>query len=95
MLNGYHALSKLGYRPTYFLRMVQELGGVEAARRLLANASVSEGFTRLWEIRRLDLTVEAFALKPEYQALFSDSERCCARQRLADLNYRAPWDDAV
>jgi hypothetical protein len=36
MIDSFYLLSnKYGYRPTYFLRMVEEYGGVEAARRLL------------------------------------------------------------
>ena len=72
--------------------MVQELGGVEAARRLISQDTVTAGFGRLWEMGRLDLSVEAFVLKPEYRALFSDEERTRARQLLADLHYHAPWD---
>ena len=37
MLNIYNAAAKLGYRPTYFLRMVREHGGVAAAKRLLSS----------------------------------------------------------
>lgn len=92
MLDGYDQLAKLGYRATYFLRMVQELGGVQAARQLVTSDSYSEGFTRLWEMGRLDLSVEAFVLKPEYSALFTDDERTHARQHLTDMGYRAPWD---
>jgi hypothetical protein len=92
MLDSYHQLAKLGYRATYFLRMVQELGGVEAVRQLINQDGVSEGFTRLWEMGRLDLSAEAFVLKPEYRELFTDKERRRARQRLADMSYRAPWD---
>lgn len=93
MLDGYQQLAKLGYRPTYFLRMVQELGGLEAARQLIKHDGVSEGFTRLWNMKRLDLSVEAFVLKPEYRELFTDQERQHARQHLANVDYYAPWDE--
>lgn|SRR5262249_13986995 len=93
MLDSYHELAKLGYRATYFLRMVQELGGVQAARQLINQDHVSEGFTRLWEMGRLDLSAEAFVLKPEYRELFTDEERQCARQHLTNMGYKAPWDD--
>lgn len=92
MLDGYHKLAQLNYRPTYFLRMVQEFGGVGAARRLLEHETISEGLERLWEMGRLDLSIEAFVLKPEYAELFSEEERACARRLLASLQYRAPWD---
>src|SRR4030095_13821809 len=92
MLDSYHQLAELGYRATYFLRMVQELGGVQAVPQLINQEGVSEGFTRLWEMGRLDLSAEAFVLKPEYRKLFTDKERQRARQRLADMSYHAPWD---
>jgi hypothetical protein len=93
MLDSYHQLANLGYRATYFLRMVQELGGAQAVRQLINQDDISEGFTRLWEMGRLDLSAEAFVLRPEYRELFTDKERQRARQRLADMNYQAPWED--
>jgi hypothetical protein len=92
MLDGYQELAQLNYRATYFRQMVQEHGGVEAARRLLRQDNVAAGLTTLWELGRLDLSVEAFVLRPEYAELFTEAERASARQRLAALNYTAPWD---
>ncbi|GAB4211731.1 MAG: hypothetical protein OHK0022_46610 [Roseiflexaceae bacterium] len=92
MLAGYHDLVRIGYRATYYLRMVQELGGVQAARQLINQEGVSEGLHRLWELKRLDLSVEAFVLRPEFRTLFSDEERQRARRHLAALEYEAPWD---
>lgn len=77
----------LGYSATRFLQMVSELGGVEAARHLLRAPSVSDGFTTLWEGGRLDLSVEAHVLRPEFEALFDDAERRTARRRLSDYGY--------
>ncbi len=92
MLNIYEKSVEIGYRPSYFLRMVNEHGGVEAAHRLLASDTSTKGFQRLLELERLDLTAEALILKPEYATLFSEEEREKARKRLADLGYTAPWD---
>lgn len=92
MLDGYHDLARLGYKAAYFLQMVQEHGGLEAARRLLRQQNIADGLTRLWEMGRLDLSVEALVLRPEYATLFTDEERTMARQHLATLNYTAPWD---
>ena len=36
---------------------------------------------------RLDLSVEAHALKPEYAELFSDEERKLCRDRLKEFDY--------
>ncbi len=78
----------LGYRPSYFLQMLGEHGAVETARRLIVAPSESEGFTRLWELGRLDLTVEALVLRTEYASLFDDSIRGLAESRLARYGYR-------
>ena len=76
------AKAECDYNATYFLQMVTKYGGVETARRLLATQVPSEGFTKLWEYGRLDLTMEALVLKPEYTTLFSEGETRIARERL-------------
>lgn len=78
----------LDYNATYFLRMVSDHGGVEAAHRLLSTDKPSEGFTTLWEAGRLDLSVEAHILDPEYEPLFTDAERRTARKRLEQYGFR-------
>ncbi len=78
----------LGYRPTYFLQMLDEHGPIDTARRLATATATSDGFTRLWELGRLDLTVEALMVRPEFEALFSEAELTAALRRLADYGYR-------
>ena len=51
------------------------------ARQLLTGPP-SDGFTTLWEHRRLDLSVEFHVLCPEFASLFTPQERRAARQRL-------------
>lgn len=75
------------YWPNYFLRMVRNEGGVVAARKLLGDGKVSEGFLRLVKARRLDLSVEYFVLKPRYASLFTPAERKVARDRLATYGF--------
>ena len=43
------------YRPTYFLRMVQQHGGDAAAEQLLKAPEAQSGMTNLWELGRLDI----------------------------------------
>jgi len=81
------AKREVGYNATRFKRLVAERGGVEAARQLLRSTTATEGFTALWEARRLDLSVEAQALRPEFASLFSDGELAAARRRLAAYGY--------
>ena len=42
--------SKIGYRPTEFLRMVDQEGALQTAKRLIMSSSPSSGFTRLCEV---------------------------------------------
>jgi hypothetical protein len=70
--------------------MVSEHGGYETARILLHARTVSEGYTALWERGRLDLTVEAIILGPDWRDLFAELEREIARRRLAEYGYEFP-----
>jgi hypothetical protein len=85
----YHrAKDEAGYPAAYFLGMLAEHGGLETARRLLAATTISDGFTALWERKRLDLTVEALVLRLEFQGLFTDQELEIARRRLEQFGYK-------
>ena len=96
MLNIYRrAKAEAGYNATRFLSMVVEHGGLETALYLLHTATVSEGYTALWERERLDLTVEAMILRPEWQALFSDVERRIAVNRLREYGYSGSLPDVA
>ena len=88
MVNIYEtAKDECDYNATYFIQMIAQYGGLETARRLLRAKEPQYGFTALWECGRLDLTVEAHVLKPEFEPLFSEHERSSARQRLDDHGY--------
>ena len=63
----------LGYTPRRALNMVNQYGAVDAARRLLQMPGVtSQGLETLWEHHRLDLSIEALMLKPEFASLFTN-----------------------
>jgi hypothetical protein len=81
---GIYEIAKrdLGYNATRFLQMLSEQGGLATARQLLWSSTPSEGFTTLWNHQRLDLTVEAHVLMPEFASLFTDADRDQARGRL-------------
>jgi len=80
------------YNATRFLQMLSTRGGLATAKALLATRDPSEGFTKLWECGRLDLTVEAHVLKPEFAPLFTDKEKSTARRRLEEYGCKA-WTD--
>jgi hypothetical protein len=85
MLNVYsNALWHCRYDARIFLPMVNDHGGLEAARRLLATSYLPDGFAELWMRGRLDLTMEALVVKEPWRRLFTDEEITVARQRLAD-----------
>jgi hypothetical protein len=78
---------KLGYNPTLFVQMIHDSGALGACQRLLATSNVSEGFTRLWVLKRLDLTVENIVFQPRFSELFTEEERATARRRLAEYGF--------
>ena len=82
-----YAKDNYGYNATMFMRMISEQGPVGAAKSLIRKDVVSSGFVRLWECRRLDLTVEATILKEEYFPLFTDEEREMCKNRLKEYGY--------
>lgn len=75
------------YTASYFLSMLAELGPLATARRLLNSPAVSDGFAALWERGRLDLTVEALVLDPQFADLFDEEELAAARHRLKQFGY--------
>lgn len=74
-----------GYWPNYFWRAVRDKGGLAVAKKLLEPGDVSSGFEKLIEARRVDLSVEAIALTPPFDQLFSSEELAEARRRLDGL----------
>ena len=83
----YHVVASVDYRPTYFLRLVRRHGGVTAARRLLNAPEAQTGLTKLWELERLDISVETLMLQERWNQLLSDAERQTARERLQAFDY--------
>jgi hypothetical protein len=81
------AKSECGYSAKRFYNMVVDQGGLRAAGALLNSSSYSEGLTRLWEEKRLDISMEATVLKKPWRELFTDEELSTAREKLKALNY--------
>ncbi len=71
-----------------FAEMLREHGGLETARRFLHSVDYAQGFTALWERKRLDLTVEAVILEEEkWHPLFTPEEIEICRKRLKEYGY--------
>ncbi len=70
----YQAARKRGYVASYFLQMLEEHGGRETAKRLLAKQEIQQGLMKLAEIGLLEDSLEAVVLKEKYKPLFEDDE---------------------
>lgn len=88
MSNIYNRLKKeLNYNASRFNQLIINKGGLIAAKELISKKNMSYGIETLWENNRLDLSVEALVLRPEYEKLFTNEERENCIKKLKDLNY--------
>ena len=69
------------------MRPVPEDTAMAAAHRCLSGHRESDGFFPLANLGRLDLSLEALAVKKQFTSLFSDEEANCALTRLLDAGY--------
>ncbi len=79
--------AEAGYNASYFLSMLSQYGPQETAHKLLASPAISDGFAELWELGRLDLTVDALVAEPKFSELFSENEISVAQRRLEQFGY--------
>lgn len=78
------------YSAPLFAEMLKEHGGLETARRFIHSIDYAPGFTKLWERKRLDLTVEAVILEEaKWHPLFTAEELEICRKRLQEYGYPA------
>ncbi|MEA5039669.1 MAG: zinc-ribbon domain-containing protein [Clostridiaceae bacterium] len=86
MFTIYQEACKIGYRPSYFLQMISTPEDiVQIAKRLIAKET--NGFIKLAELRRTDLSVENYVTLSKYAPLFSDSDREICRKRLSAYKF--------
>lgn len=81
------AKKELRYNATRFIQLVSEKGGLQAAKQLIVKDGGTYGFEVLWENKRLDLSVEAHVIKPEYRELFNNEEIDMCLNRLKEFGY--------
>jgi transcription termination factor NusB len=81
-------INRYRYRPSYFLQMLDNYGAVGTAIKLVTADKFHEGFTKLWEFGRLDLTVEAIMRRSPYRQLFTKEVLDKALERLTSLGYK-------
>lgn len=70
------------------IRPVEPGEAVKAAQRCLSSRRLSDGFTQLQALGRLELTLEALAIDKRFTGLFSDEEANEALTRLLEAGYR-------
>ena len=87
MIGIYEKAKEFQYYATYFKRMVDQYGGLNAAKRLLATRDVQDGFMRLWEWDQLDISMEAWVIQERFRPLFAEDEIAKALRRLNELGY--------
>ncbi len=82
------ALVEIKYNAGDFRGMINADGGYRAAVTLLTAKNPSEGFSKLWEKGRLDLSLEALVLDKEWSPYFSADLLEIARTRLLKVGYK-------
>ncbi|MGR5145563.1 hypothetical protein ACQKP8_03310 [Photobacterium alginatilyticum] len=86
----HHALSEAKYKASAFLGMLLKYRGIDTAKRLIHSPNVSDGYTALWQLGRLDLTVEALIVENSiWHGLFSEEELKICQKRLHDYQYKS------
>lgn len=66
---------------------IRPVTDMSAAHRVLSSHRESDGFYKLADLRRLDLSLEALAVKKQFTGLFTDEEANNALTRLLDAGY--------
>ena len=80
-------MKRLGYTPRLFIQMINESDSVTAIKTLLHKRSITDGFTRLWEMKRLDLSMENIVYSEDWGELFTPEEKAIARRRLEEYEF--------
>ena len=70
------------------MRPVDAQDAMKQARYMLDGHRESDGFSGLAQLGRLDLSLEALAVKKPYTVLFTDEQANNALTRLLDAGYR-------
>ena len=67
--------------------MLEEHGGVETAKGLLAKSEPQTGLFELWQLNLLHESMEAVVLQEKFKSLFTEDELAEAHRRLEELGY--------
>jgi len=76
-----------GYDPRRFKTMLDTDGGFDTVKRILESGKPSDGFTRLWELKRLNLTCEAIIVESKWRGYFGDDLLARSERLLRQSGY--------
>lgn len=74
----------LGYTPTVFETMITKWGILPTGKKLI-RLGISYGITRLYELKRLDLSIESIMLEDKFNPLFTKDELLAAEWHLMHI----------
>lgn len=89
VLNSIKEIKKEIYSPTRFIIMMHEHNNnaFEVAQKIVTK-NITMGLQELYEHNRLDLSIEAMIIKPEYEKLFSPEIINTCKRKLKQLGYK-------
>ncbi len=89
VLQSVEESKKIGYVPTRFIQMLQQSGNNahQVVQQLVLKESTT-GLEKLWEKGRLDLSMEAIMIKPQYTELFSEELLNICKKKLQKYGYK-------
>ncbi|BDR85078.1 hypothetical protein [Clostridium tetani] len=67
--------------------MIDRKGPLVTAKDLISKDGGTEGFTKLWEFGRLDLSLEALIVSGKYNSIFTHEEIELCKERLRQYGY--------
>ena len=80
--------TEAGYTWKRYKPMIAVYDAVGTAKRMVVKRGTSPGFEKLKAAGRLDLTIEALVVDPQFAALFTLDERAAAQTRLSAHGWR-------
>ena len=83
-----HALDESRKKAEALGVRIRPFADMQQAHRCLSGSRESDGFNLLAQKGRLDLSLEALAVKKQFTALFTDDEANNALMRLLDAGYK-------
>jgi len=83
MLQVYEKAKDQDYFANYFKGMLDQYGGMETAKRLLAKSQLQTGLFRLWELKMLDSSMESLVIQ-ELKKQYHHHQAWVLKQDLPD-----------